>query len=182
MKKIITILVIVIIPAFLIFCGLYVFGEMKMNRSINDAVDNFDQSYYKGIASTCFNKSQSTYECCVSSVHAMNAIGARAMSDDEECNGRIDKLDCAGSFTWCIQDEEMSPDNNLFVQKSCVVDEDCVADKCCHATGVVNKEFAPDCSDVMCTMSCETVLDCGSAVPVCNDGICDIGLVDKSGE
>lgn len=70
------------------------------------------------------------------------------------------------------QNPQKEPELN---EKSCKSDSDCVPATCCHATDVVNKEFAPDCSDIMCTMSCETVLDCGQGKPVCNAGMCDIG-------
>jgi hypothetical protein len=53
-------------------------------------------------------------------------------------------------------------------------DDDCVMAICCHLTDVVNKEFAPECEDMICTMSCETVLDCGQGKPVCDDGVCNI--------
>lgn len=61
-------------------------------------------------------------------------------------------------------------------EKKCEVDADCVPATCCHATDVVNQEFAPKCDAVMCTMSCETVLDCGQGTPVCNEGVCDIDV------
>lgn len=57
---------------------------------------------------------------------------------------------------------------------SCVADEDCVPATCCHPTQVVNKQFAPNCRAIMCTMSCETVLDCGRGMPVCNNGTCEV--------
>lgn len=61
-------------------------------------------------------------------------------------------------------------DNN----KSCKVDSDCVPASCCHSTDVVNKENAPGCENLKCTLSCETILDCGQGRPVCNEGQCEI--------
>lgn len=38
----------------------------------------------------------------------------------------------------------------------------CVPDACCHATGCVSSEDAPDCSEVFCTQECvPESLDCG---------------------
>ncbi len=59
----------------------------------------------------------------------------------------------------------------------CTSDQECVPATCCHATEVVNKNFSPNCSGRMCTMSCETILDCGRGKPVCNDGFCDIDVL-----
>ena len=58
-------------------------------------------------------------------------------------------------------------------EKQCTVDSDCVAATCCHATDVVNKEFRPDCSSVLCSAVCEEgTLDCGQMVPSCIEGAC----------
>lgn len=249
MKKIFTSIAIALIPAIFIVGGLYVAAELKMNKMINDAVNDLDDSYYKGIASTCFKKDRSEYECCIASVYAMSEVDGIMMLDDADCIGVTDQLRCAGSFTWCTpqgkdtvhelseqyedlrkrcqgKEENMQKDclkslnimvqngyspapcdagflengldcigcedmswcepsekinegNDLMEQNVCTVDGDCVADKCCHATGVVNKEFAPDCSDAMCTMSCETVLDCGRGKPVCDGGVCGIEVIEK---
>ena len=63
-------------------------------------------------------------------------------------------------------------DKNLS-NKICSVDNDCVKASCCHATDVVNKENAPDCSGIMCTMSCEPgTLDCSQGQIKCLEGIC----------
>ena len=46
--------------------------------------------------------------------------------------------------------------------KFCRFDTDCVPAQCCHPTGVVNADNAPDCSDTYCTMECRLgTLDCG---------------------
>lgn len=46
--------------------------------------------------------------------------------------------------------------------ESCVTDADCVPAQCCHATSCTNKEFAPDCTGVACTLECRIgTLDCG---------------------
>ncbi|MEK6903516.1 MAG: hypothetical protein AABW64_02620 [Nanoarchaeota archaeon] len=57
---------------------------------------------------------------------------------------------------------------------SCNNDSDCVPAQCCHPTSVVNKQYAPDCTAVLCDQSCEGTLDCGKGKPVCKDRICVI--------
>jgi hypothetical protein len=59
------------------------------------------------------------------------------------------------------------------LEKLCQVDADCVAAQCCHPTDVVNKENAPDCEDVACTLSCEeNTLDCGQGEIKCIANVC----------
>jgi len=57
---------------------------------------------------------------------------------------------------------------------TCLVDSDCVGAQCCHPTSLINKEFAPDCEGIACTMSCEGPLDCGQGKGVCQEGYCVI--------
>lgn len=58
-------------------------------------------------------------------------------------------------------------------QVYCASDADCVPAECCHATSAVNKENAPDCSAVFCTMDCQPgTLDCGQGEVKCMDGKC----------
>ena len=58
-------------------------------------------------------------------------------------------------------------------EKVCKVDADCVPATCCHPTDTVNKEHAPDCSGVACTLSCEpNTLDCGGGEMKCIQGAC----------
>lgn len=55
---------------------------------------------------------------------------------------------------------------------ACVSDSDCVAAQCCHATSVVNKAYAPDCSAIVCTADCQPdTIDCGGKVK-CAAGKC----------
>ncbi len=59
------------------------------------------------------------------------------------------------------------------VEKQCMQDSDCVANACCHAKDAVNKQHAPDCKSVMCTMSCEPgTLDCAQGKVLCGQGEC----------
>ena len=64
---------------------------------------------------------------------------------------------------------------------SCKTDADCVPAQCCHATSCVNKENAPDCSDVFCTLSCEIgTTDCGGGC-YCDEGKCSAILYGEDG-
>ncbi len=52
---------------------------------------------------------------------------------------------------------------------------DCVPAECCHATSAVNKEYAPDCDGVMCTLDCqEGTLDCGFGEIECIQNQCTV--------
>lgn len=59
--------------------------------------------------------------------------------------------------------------------KVCSTDRDCVPDACCHAQDTVNKENAPDCSGMLCTMECvPDTLDCSQGEIKCLDGSCEV--------
>ncbi|MEN8252408.1 MAG: hypothetical protein ABFQ53_02415 [Patescibacteria group bacterium] len=170
MKKIVMIVAIATIPLVTIVGGLYVHSELKMNKIIVEAVEGIEEPYYKGIASACFNKDKSEYTCCLASVYSMIDLEAK-LADNSVCAGmETDVLKCLGSYKWCV------PTSSNDDEKTCVTDDDCVAATCCHATDVVNKDSAPDCEGQMCTMSCESVLDCGRGEPVCNDGVCEVKI------
>jgi len=65
--------------------------------------------------------------------------------------------------------------SNQNKRRSCKVASDCVPATCCHAKDVVNKAFAPDCSDAFCTVECQyPSLDCGQADINCLDNTCTI--------
>ena len=56
--------------------------------------------------------------------------------------------------------------------KECAVDSDCVKDSCCHATGCVQKENAPNCEGSFCSQECAPgSLDCGGSCG-CVEGKC----------
>lgn len=51
----------------------------------------------------------------------------------------------------------------------------CVPASCCHSTGCVLSEDAPDCGEILCTMSCEPeTLDCGQGHCEFVDGECEV--------
>ncbi len=58
--------------------------------------------------------------------------------------------------------------------EQCSVAADCVPAQCCHPSGAVNKANAPDCSGVLCTMSCEGPLDCGQGQVKCISHSCSV--------
>ncbi|MCX8159000.1 MAG: hypothetical protein N3D20_01775 [Candidatus Pacearchaeota archaeon] len=70
--------------------------------------------------------------------------------------------------------DEKIADNKTTNEKSyCKIDSDCVPDLCCHAKGCVNKENAPNCREIMCTMECrEGTLDCGYGKCECINNKC----------
>jgi len=58
---------------------------------------------------------------------------------------------------------------------SCSVDSDCAPAQCCHATSVVNKNFAPDCADIFCTMECRSgTIDCDHGEIKCVNSNCTV--------
>jgi len=58
---------------------------------------------------------------------------------------------------------------------TCKVDSDCVAAQCCHATEVINKNFAPDCKEIFCTMECRSgTIDCDHGEIKCVDSKCTV--------
>jgi len=57
----------------------------------------------------------------------------------------------------------------------CTTDNDCVPTSCCHASSAVNRESAPDCRGVLCTMECKPgTLDCGQGTIRCQEGACTV--------
>ncbi len=53
-------------------------------------------------------------------------------------------------------------------EKQCKLDSDCVPSVCCHANDVVNKNYAPNCKDLFCTLDCQPgTLDCGQGQMKC---------------
>lgn len=60
------------------------------------------------------------------------------------------------------------------IEKQCSLDSDCVKAECCHATDVINKDYGPDCTAILCSQECSGPLDCGEGVPACVRGECVI--------
>lgn len=62
----------------------------------------------------------------------------------------------------------------------CVVDLDCVPAQCCHPGAAVNKNFAPNCTDLGCTAVCvPNTLDCGYGKIKCIQNKCGVMLNGK---
>lgn len=71
---------------------------------------------------------------------------------------------------------------NLFEvpgEKYCETDADCVPAACCHPDSCINIENAPDCSGIICTMACISVLDCNQGKCVCKDNICSVKIIEE---
>lgn len=62
----------------------------------------------------------------------------------------------------------------------CTIDSDCVPSTCCHPNECVLKEQAPNCDGIYCTLSCDTLLDCGAGKCACNNGNCTVELVKQT--
>ena len=58
-------------------------------------------------------------------------------------------------------------------EKVCSLDKDCVPAICCHASDTVNRDNAPDCRGILCTMDCvPETLDCGQGQMKCVQDQC----------
>lgn len=63
--------------------------------------------------------------------------------------------------------------NKIHPEKSCLVDSDCLPAECCHPRTAINKDYAPSCEGIACTMNCEPgTLDCGQGEVQCIEGKC----------
>ena len=61
---------------------------------------------------------------------------------------------------------------NKKVVGECSQDSDCVKDACCHASGCVPINQAPNCSGMACTLECKpNTLDCGGRC-LCQNNQC----------
>jgi hypothetical protein len=55
----------------------------------------------------------------------------------------------------------------------CVENSDCVASTCCHPGACVNKNYAPNCAGVFCTMECRPgTMDCDQGYCACINNKC----------
>ena len=73
----------------------------------------------------------------------------------------------------CLGSEEIDP------TVACKMDSvkavpDCVPAQCCHPSSCVNFDYAPDCTNTVCTMSCEGPIDCGAGSCGCVNGKCEV--------
>ncbi|MBI2662659.1 hypothetical protein HYX11_04335 [Candidatus Woesearchaeota archaeon] len=60
-------------------------------------------------------------------------------------------------------------------EKSCTQDSDCVPATCCHANQSINKNYAPNCQNILCSMGCEpNTLDCSQGEIKCVNNECTI--------
>ena len=62
-------------------------------------------------------------------------------------------------------------------EKQCLKSNDCVPASCCHAKDSVNKNYAPDCEGILCSMECvPKTLDCSQGELKCVEGKCKVVL------
>ena len=74
---------------------------------------------------------------------------------------------------------EAEKDNRADTNEVCTTDSDCVKDDCCHASGCVSLENAPECGELFCTDECALgTLDCGSGECGCVEGKCEAVFVE----
>jgi len=55
----------------------------------------------------------------------------------------------------------------------CENDSDCVPATCCHSSSCVSKDKSPNCLGIFCTMSCDSILDCGQGICKCVKNKCE---------
>ena len=56
----------------------------------------------------------------------------------------------------------------------CKIDADCTPATCCHSESCVSIELKPNCNNILCSQSCETILDCQRGFCACINGKCKI--------
>ncbi|XLQ20120.1 MAG: hypothetical protein ACKUBY_06090 [Candidatus Moraniibacteriota bacterium] len=176
MNKAVLIIVVIGLP---IIAGISIFYYMSLKQDQQD-IQEIHQKIngipYIGLAEDCNYEDAAMQTCCIGSVYDMQQLGG-FLSTSAMCDGaEINTPECPGAYSWCIPQKEEDTNAISEDEKICEVDSDCVPAQCCHATDVINKEFAPNCEGMMCTMSCETVLDCGGGQPVCSNGMCTIEI------
>lgn len=80
--------------------------------------------------------------------------------------------------------EEIEPqliaNQQLEIKESseCLENDDCVPATCCHPSECVASEKAPSCEGIMCTMVCQSILDCGQGYCACKQGKCETILFE----
>ena len=63
---------------------------------------------------------------------------------------------------------------------ACSSAADCVPAGCCHSDSAVNKNFSPNCADIVCSAVCEpNTMDCGQAKPICKFGKCSVEVIER---
>ena len=62
---------------------------------------------------------------------------------------------------------------NITNKYYCKVDSDCISETCCHANSCINKNFEPDCTDIICTTECApNTMDCNQGSCQCINHKC----------
>jgi hypothetical protein len=125
-----------------------------------------------------------TYSCCANITLTHNITDDRIVIAEVN-TGEMCKCICSYEISGSLRDIEkkkytielISPygRSREFVTDPidvCKADEDCAPAECCHATYCVNKKYAPDCKNIMCTLECiKGTIDCGGGCS-CVDNTC----------
>ncbi len=77
---------------------------------------------------------------------------------------------------YCVSDNKYCEKTNFYKGKcNFIEDKMCVPDSCCHASGCVFEEDAPDCEYSMCTFECRIgTMDCGAGFCANIEGGCAV--------
>lgn len=61
----------------------------------------------------------------------------------------------------------------LVSETYCLQDPDCVPATCCHPDACVNKNYAPNCTGVVCSLECKPrTMDCAQGYCACINNKC----------
>jgi len=72
-------------------------------------------------------------------------------------------------FIYVIEENKVQEKTNI----ECATDYDCVPATCCHATNCISKFEAQNCTGILCTANCQTLLDCNKGKCSCINGKCN---------
>lgn len=82
-----------------------------------------------------------------------------------------------------------TPDGRIFVEKissgknTCQNKFDCVPATCCHPNSCINRNFKPDCKDIVCNLVCVPgTMDCGQGYCDCVNNECKAILLGEQGD
>jgi hypothetical protein len=111
----------------------------------------------------------STPRCLLPSIECNSAISVYCIAGNCQAQrvpfgaGTLSQ-GCYGSEGECLE---------ASMRTSCDANSDCVPEQCCHPTSCINKAFKGVCN-VACTLSCETLLDCGAGTCGCVNSVCTV--------
>ncbi|MFA5060808.1 MAG: DUF333 domain-containing protein [Candidatus Pacearchaeota archaeon] len=110
-----------------------------------------------------------------------NSANQIANPASEYCISRGHELEIRekeeGQVGYCVSSSGEECEEWAFFKRECELDSEieCVPAQCCHATSCVQKDLAPNCSDIFCTMECRAgTMDCGAGYCDFIDGKCGV--------